>query len=131
MDRGLVPALESAAGRAPLPVEVVAAGDVGRFRQEVEAAIYFCCVEALQNATKHAGEGAAARVTIGRDAGADGRDVVTFSVADDGAGFDPAGSATRGHGFVNMSDRLGAIGGTVEVDSALGRGTRVSGMVPL
>jgi signal transduction histidine kinase len=131
MDRGLVAALESAAARAPLPVEVVAEGDVGRLPQEVEAAIYFCCVEALQNAAKHAGGGAAARVTIGRDVGTDGRDVVTFSVADDGAGFDPAGSAGRGHGFVNMGDRLGAIGGTVEVDSAPGRGTRVSGTVPV
>jgi signal transduction histidine kinase len=131
MDRGLVAALESAAARAPLPVEVVATGDVGRFPQEVEAAIYFCCVEALQNASKHAGEGAMARVTVGRGAGANGGDVATFSVADDGAGFDPAGSAGRGHGFVNMSDRLGAIGGTVEVDSAPGRGTRVSGTVPV
>jgi signal transduction histidine kinase len=131
MDRGLVAALESAAARAPLPVDVVAEGDVGRFPQEVEAAIYFCCVEALQNAAKHAGEGAAAGVTIGRDVGADGRDVVTFAVADDGAGFDPAGSAGHGHGFVNMSDRLGAIGGTVEVDSAPGRGTRVWGTVPV
>jgi signal transduction histidine kinase len=130
MDRGLVAALESAAARAPLPVEVVAAGDVGRFPQEVEAAIYFCCVEALQNASKHAGEGAVVRVTIGRDAGAYGHHVVTFSVADDGVGFDPAGSAGRGHGFVNMGDRLGAIGGTVEVDATPGRGTRVSGTVP-
>jgi signal transduction histidine kinase len=131
MDRGLVAALESAAARAPMPVEVVAHGDVGRFPQEVEAAVYFCCLEALQNAGKHAGERAAATVTIRRDAGADGRDVVAFTVADDGAGFDPAGSAGRGHGFVNMGDRLGAIGGTVEVDSAPGRGTRVSGVVPV
>jgi signal transduction histidine kinase len=132
MDRGLVAALESAAARAPLPVRIVADGDVGRFPQEVEAAIYFCCLEALQNAGKHAGEGAVARVTIGRDLGADGRDVVTFSVVDDGAGFDLAGLAgRRGHGFVNMSDRLGAIGGTVDVDSAPARGTRVSGTVPV
>jgi signal transduction histidine kinase len=131
MDRGLVSALESAAARAALPVEVAADGDVGRFPQEVEAAVYFCCLEALQNAGKHAGEGATATVTVGRDVGADGRDTVTFTVADDGAGFDPAGSAGRGHGFVNMSDRLGAIGGTVAVDSAPGRGTRVSGSVPV
>ena len=131
MDRGLVAALESASARAPLPVEVVASGNMGRFPQEVEAAIYFCCVEALQNASKHAGDGAVATVTIGRDVGADGRGVVKFSVTDDGAGFDPAETAERGHGFVNMSDRLGAIGGTVEVDSAPGRGTRVWGTVPI
>jgi signal transduction histidine kinase len=131
MDRGLVAALESAAARASLPVEVVTEDNVGRFPQEVEAAIYFCCLEGLQNAGKHAGEGAVARVTIGRGVGTDGRDVVTFSVTDDGVGFDPAGSGGRGHGFVNMSDRLGAIGGTVAVDSAPGQGTRVSGTVPV
>jgi signal transduction histidine kinase len=131
MDRGLVAALESAAARATLPVEVLAEGDVGRFPQEVEAAVYFCCLEALQNAGKHAGEGAVAKLTIGRAAGADGRDTVAFTVADDGVGFDPAALARSGHGFVNMSDRLGAIGGTVAVDSAPGRGTRVSGGVPI
>jgi signal transduction histidine kinase len=124
MDRGLVAALESAAGRAALPVAVV--GDVGRFPEEVEAAVYFCCLEALQNAAKHAGDSAQATVTIeGRPEG------LSFTVADDGAGFDPAGPAGRGHGFVNMSDRVGAIGGTLEVDSAPGRGTRVSGVVPI
>jgi signal transduction histidine kinase len=131
MDRGLVAALESAAARASLPVEIVTDGDVGRFPQEVEAAVYFCCLEALQNAGKHAGEGATATVRIRRAVGADGLDALTFAVADDGAGFDPAGTAGRGHGFVNMGDRLGAIGGTVEVDSAPGGGTRVSGTVPV
>jgi signal transduction histidine kinase len=131
MDRGLVAAFESAAARASLPVEVVTDGEVGRFPQEVEAAVYFCCLEALQNAGKHAGAGAAATVTIGRAPGADGLDLLTFMVADDGAGFDPAGTVGRGHGFVNMGDRLGAIGGTVEVDSAPGRGTRVCGTVPV
>jgi signal transduction histidine kinase len=129
MDRGLIAALESAAQRAPLPVEIIAPGDVGRFPQDVEAAIYFCCVEALQNASKHAGDGAGAKVTIRRNSRGDGREVLTFSVADDGVGFDPTGPAGRGHGFVNMSDRLGAIGGTVEVFSAPGQGTRVSGTV--
>ena len=100
---------------------------VGRFPQEVEAAVYFCCLEALQNAAKHAGDGAQATVTI--DAGEP--EGLSFTVADDGAGFDPAGPAGRGHGFVNMSDRVGAIGGTLEVDSAPGRGTRVSGVVPI
>jgi signal transduction histidine kinase len=124
LDRGLVAALESAAGRAALPVAVV--GDVGRFPEEVEAAVYFCCLEALQNAAKHAGDRARATVTIERRP-----EGLSFTVADDGAGFDPAGPAGRGHGFVNMSDRVGAIGGTLEVDSAPGRGTRVSGVVPI
>jgi len=110
---------------------VVTDGEVGRFPQEVEAAVYFCCLEAFQNASKHAGKGAVATVTIARQAAADGHDRLTFTVADDGAGFDPAVLAGRGHGFVNMSDRLGAIGGSIEVDSAPGQGTRVSGTVPV
>jgi signal transduction histidine kinase len=125
MDRGLVAALESAAGRAALPV-AVAGSDVGRYPQEVEAAVYFCCLEALQNAAKHAGDGARATVMIERR-----EEGLSFAVADDGVGFDPAGPARRGHGFVNMSDRLGAIGGTLEIDSTPGRGTRVSGVVPI
>lgn len=123
MDHGLVAALESAATRAAMPVSVAAA-DVGRFPEEAEAAVYFCCLEALQNAGKHAGDGAQATVMIRREAAA-----LVFEVADDGVGFDPA-SAKGGHGFVNMRDRIGAIGGTLTVDAAPGRGTTVSGTVP-
>jgi signal transduction histidine kinase len=54
-----------------------------------------------------------------------------FEVADDGPGFDLASRAAKGHGFVNMSDRIGAIGGTLTVESAAGQGTRISGAVPL
>jgi signal transduction histidine kinase len=130
MDRGLVAALESAAGRSALPVDVVG-DDVGRFPQDVEAAVYFCCLEALQNAAKHAGDDARVTVTIGRSGTGDGADELAFTVADDGAGFDPDGPAGRGHGFVNMSDRVGAIGGTLTVDSAPGEGTRISGVIPV
>jgi signal transduction histidine kinase len=125
MDRGLVAALDSAAGRAGLPVDVVG-DDVGRFPQDVEAAVYFCCLEALQNAAKHAGEAAHVIVTIDRDG-----EALAFTVADDGAGFDPDGLAGRGHGFVNMSDRVGAVGGTLSVDASPGRGTRISGRIPV
>jgi len=131
MDRGLVAALESAAARSTLPVAVVTAGDVGRFPQDVEAAVYFCCLEALQNAAKHAGEDATVTVTLERRTDGDGADHLAFAVVDDGPGFDAHGIAGRGHGFVNMSDRLGAIGGTVQVDSTPAAGTCVSGVVPL
>ena len=131
MDRGLVAALESAAARSTLPVAVVAARDVGRFPQDVEAAVYFCCLEALQNAAKHAGEDATVTVTLERRTDGDGADHLAFAVVDDGPGFDAHGIAGRGHGFVNMSDRLGAIGGTVQVDSTPAAGTCVSGVVPL
>jgi signal transduction histidine kinase len=125
MDQGLPAALEAAAARAALPTTVDAAG-IGRRSQELEAAVYFCCLEALQNAGKHAGDGAHATIRLRE---AEGK--LLFEVADDGPGFDLASRAAKGHGFVNMSDRIGAIGGTLTVDSASGEGTRISGSVPL
>ncbi|MGI9032581.1 MAG: GAF domain-containing sensor histidine kinase [Acidimicrobiales bacterium] len=125
VDRGLAEALAAAAGRAALPTEVEAAG-TGRYPQDVEAAVYFCCLEALQNAGKHAGEGATAKVRVWEEAGG-----LLFEVADDGAGFDTANRASLGAGFVNMGDRVGAIGGSVGVESSPGKGTRVSGRLPL
>ncbi|MFN2607108.1 MAG: GAF domain-containing sensor histidine kinase [Acidimicrobiales bacterium] len=125
VDRGLVEALGAAAGRAALPTEVQADG-VGRYPQEMEAAVYFCCLEALQNAGKHAGDGATAIVRVWEEAGG-----LLFDVADDGVGFDPAQRATPGAGFVNMADRVGAIGGSIRVESAPARGTRISGRIPL
>jgi signal transduction histidine kinase len=124
MDQGLAAALGSAADRAALPTRVESAS-VGRYPTEAEAAVYFCCLEALQNAAKHAGQRATATVRLWQEAGA-----LRFEVADDGAGFDPT-SKGHGAGFINMSDRLGAIGGTLQVDSTPGVGTRVSGTVPV
>jgi signal transduction histidine kinase len=125
MDRGLPEALSAAAGRSALPTDVEAEG-IGRYPQAVEAAVYFCCLEALQNAAKHAGPGAEATITVREEEGA-----LLFEVADTGAGFDMATGAHRGHGFVNMSDRVGAIGGSITVDSAPGQGTRIGGRIPL
>ncbi len=123
MDRGLPEALQAAAGRSPLPATVDAA-DVGRYAQEVEAAVYFCCLEALQNAGKHAGDDATIAISV-----AAGDDELRFEVVDTGAGFE-LDTGVRGHGFVNMADRLGAIGGSVQVWSAPGRGTRITGTIP-
>ncbi len=125
MDRGLPAALGAAADRAALAA-VVDSDGVGRYPQQVEAAVYFCCLEALQNAGKHAGEGATVTITLREDQGA-----LLFEVSDDGDGFDMAGGAQRGHGFVNMSDRVGAFGGSVTVESTPGRGTRIAGRIPL
>ncbi len=116
--------MRTAANRAVLPTEVIAEG-IERYPSETEAAVYFCCLEAMQNAGKHAGEGASITVTITGD-----EHHLDFCVADDGAGFDPKASEA-GHGFVNMRDRLGAVGGTLTVESAPGAGTRIGGHIPL
>lgn len=124
MDGGLGEALSAAAARAPLPTRVDARG-VGRYPEEIESAIYFCCLEALQNAGKHAGDGASATVRIWEEGGG-----LHFDVRDDGAGFDTARHGA-GAGVTNMSDRLGAVGGSVCVESVPGGGTRVLGAAPL
>jgi signal transduction histidine kinase len=122
-DQGLAVAVSAQAGRAPGPVEVSTDG-VGRYPADLETAIYFCCVEALQNAARHA-PGSAVRVSLAED---DGQ--VVFSITDDGPGFDPA-IAPTGSGLRNMSDRLAALGGSCQVDSAPGRGTMIAGRVRL
>ena len=123
-DRGLTEALKSAADRSPVVTSVDAAG-LGRYSQEIEAAVYFCCLEALQNVGKYAGEGVHARIHIWEQEGG-----LLFEVFDDGAGFDVRRGKV-GAGFTNMSDRVGAIGGSMRVESALGQGTTVSGAIPL
>jgi signal transduction histidine kinase len=123
VDSGLVEALRAAANRSPLPVDIVADG-IGRYPAEAEAAVYFCCLEALQNAAKHAPD-ARVEVRLSEESGG-----LLFTVSDDGPGFDPE-TAQRGHGYVNMADRLGAIGGTVRWASEVGKGSQVRGSVPL
>jgi signal transduction histidine kinase len=124
MDSGLGEALNAAAARSPVPTRVDAEG-VGRYPQEIESAIYFCCLEALQNAGKYAGAGARATVRLRQEEGG-----LVFEVTDDGQGFDMNGKA-GGAGFTNMKDRLGAIGGNVRVESAPGTGTKLIGTVPV
>jgi signal transduction histidine kinase len=122
-DRGLAEALRTAANRATLVTDVEVADDE-RYPAEVEAAIYFCILEAMQNAGKHAGETATVAVTVGHD-----DQQLWFEVHDDGAGFDPE-LAVQGHGFVNMRDRLGAVGGELRVQSAPGEGSTLRGTMP-
>jgi len=122
-ERGLGEALGAVANRSPLPLTVAVDG-VGRYPVEIEAAVYFCCLEAIQNAGKHAGAEATVDLRV-----VDDRGRLVFSVADDGNGFDTAGPV--GHGFVNMRDRLGAIGGQLTVTSTPGAGATVEGVVPL
>jgi signal transduction histidine kinase len=122
-DKGLAAALEAQARKVPFPVEVYPNG-VGRYPAEAEATAYFCVLEALQNAAKYA-EASSATVRLGQH---DGN--LVFAVADDGRGFDPA-TTPKGAGLQNMTDRVEALGGSVEVESEPGRGTTITGRIPV
>ena len=121
-DRGLAAALMARVEKSTVPVELQATG-IGRYPQEVEAAAYFCCLEALQNVAKYAN---ASHVSVRLEAG-DGQ--LRFEVLDDGKGFEPATTA-RGAGLQNMADRVEALGGSLDLRSQPGRGTRVRGRIP-
>ncbi len=122
--RGLDEALRVAASRTHLDVSVETQS-TARYSQDVEAAVYFCCVEALQNVAKHAGPHSRVSICVEQSNGR-----LEFAVKDDGAGFD-RGTAAAGAGLVGMGDRLAALGGTLEIDSRAGQGTRVHGAIPL
>ena len=121
---GLPDALAAAAQRSPNAVTLEIVDVTGRQEADVEAALYFCCLEALQNIAKHAPDAAATVRLLGGDG------VLVLEVEDDGPGFD-AGSDAGGQGRQNMTDRLGAVGGALTVDTGPGRGTRVRAEVPL
>jgi signal transduction histidine kinase len=122
-DRGLVAALEAQMRRSVVPVELHPDG-AGRYSQEVEAAVYFSVLEALQNVSKYAN---ARRASV-RLTETDG--ALTFEVEDDGVGFDAA-TAGHGTGLQGIADRLAALDGTAEVRSTPGVGTTVAGRIPL
>jgi len=120
---GLQAALASHVRRLAIPVNL-RVDDVRRQPREVEGAVYFCCLEALQNVVKSA-QASAVDLRISAE-----NSMLTFRVEDDGKGFDP-GTVTRGSGLQNMRDRLEALGGSLEVRSAPGHGTTVVGKIPL
>ncbi len=124
LERGLGEALGAAVGRRAAGGRVEAA-HVGRYSPEIEATVYFCCLEALQNAAKHAGENATVRIRVWET-----EEGLQFEVADNGPGFDQS-SRRSGAGLTNMRDRIGAIGGTLAVDTAPNAGTRIRGAIPL
>ena len=121
-DKGLAAALASQLRKSAVQATLLADG-VGRYPQEIEAAVYFSCLEALQNAAKYA---AASSATV--ELHDDGTEL-GFTVSDDGLGFDPS-SVVYGTGLQGITDRLGAIDGRLAVESAPGRGTVVTGHVP-
>jgi signal transduction histidine kinase len=135
-EEGLAPALRLVAESSPLPVRLTTsttttttgpAGtggpiDPGRLHPDTEAALYFCGLEALQNAVKHARASTAEiRLLVGP-----GRTELT--VADDGTGI--ATSHRGGTGLANMRARVAALGGSVRIVSTAGAGTRVVATVP-
>jgi signal transduction histidine kinase len=122
-EQGLAAALAAQYQRSDLPVHMKVDG-MSRYPIEVEAAIYFCVLEALQNSAKYAGATSISVTIAERDRG------LSFEVGDDGAGFDGA-SVVRGSGLQNMHDRLSTLGGTLQVTATPGHGTSVVGWVPV
>ncbi len=123
VDHGLAEALRSAARHSPVPVEVEL-GELGRFDPLREAAVYFCCAEALQNAVKHGGADPRVRLRAWLDADR----ALSFEVADRGPGF-VSGPLATGSGLMGMRDRIEGVGGTLSIESAPGRGTVVWGRI--
>ena len=123
-DRGLVPALRAVGRQGPRPVEVTGRR-IGRYSTEIESAVYYCCLEALQNAIKHGGPAVhiAARLSVSNGE-------LRLEVSDDGPGFD-VGAIHGGDGLRNMADRLGAVHGQLAIVSSPGNGTLISGVVPV
>ena len=121
-DKGLPAAIEAQGRKSGLPITLRADG-VGRYPQAVEAAVYFSCLEALQNVAKYA-EASEIVITL-----VDLGERISFTVADDGRGFDP-GVRRNGTGLQGIADRLGALDGRFTVTSSSGRGTTLEGSLP-
>jgi signal transduction histidine kinase len=122
-EKGLATALEAQGRRASIPVQLSTDG-AGRYRPDLEAAIYFCCLEALQNAAKYSGA-SLVQIQLSQEDGE-----LVFAVRDDGRGYD-ARRMKPGAGLQNMIDRVEALGGRLEIESAVGTGTVVTGHVPV
>jgi signal transduction histidine kinase len=122
-EKGLVAALEGQARKVTIPV-TVEANRIDRYSQDVEAAVYFCVLEALQNVQKYAGATTVAIHLEHKDS------LLAFEVTDDGHGFDEA-TTRRGAGLQNMGDRLDALGGGLDINSSPGAGTTLRGTVPI
>jgi signal transduction histidine kinase len=122
-DLGLVAALNAQASKSPLPVTVEEDG-IGRFGQDTEAAVYFCCLEALQNTAKYA-HATQARICLQTHNG-----TLQFTVSDDGTGYDTS-RTPMGSGLRNMADRLAALRGQLKIQSAPSRGTIITGHLPI
>ena len=120
---GLAAAIRSAALQSPVPGRVAVDG-TDRYPEEIETAAYFCCIEAIQNVSKHAPDARSIAVSLRCNGD------LRFEVRDDGAGFELDNTGT-GRGLINMRDRMTAIGGSLEIRSSPGAGTEVVGIIPV
>ncbi len=121
--KGLPVALQHAVATSPVPVSLVHE-TLTPMPQQIEAAAYFICLEAVQNAVKHA---RATSISVHLASAHGGLDIV---VEDDGSGFDPE-AAGAGSGLGSMRDRVESLGGALAVTSRAGHGTTVSAWIPL
>lgn len=119
---GLIGALRFATSNVSFPCQLECEGQT-RYPSDIEAAVYFSCVEALQNISKHGGDAVHAEVYLRLEA-----DTLVFRVSDNGAGFDSNSRSARS-GLQNIIDRVGAVGGTVTVQSQPHMGTVVEGRI--
>jgi signal transduction histidine kinase len=123
-EAGVAAALRTVALNAPVLVTLDDRG-LERHEESTELAMYFSILEALQNVAKHAGPDAAATIRLGERPG-----WAWFTIDDDGVGFEPR-TIRRGAGLRNITERVEAAGGTVDVESRPGRGTRIHGRLPV
>jgi signal transduction histidine kinase len=122
-DHGPAAALRALAQRSAVPIRVIDEG-IGRAPAAVEATIYFCAREAIQNATKHAGPGASVTATLTRQRGA-----IDLTISDNGVGISP-NAVSNGIGIRGMHDRIEAVGGRLDIFSEPGLGTCIRGTIP-
>ncbi|HME02482.1 MAG TPA: histidine kinase [Solirubrobacteraceae bacterium] len=123
-EHGIGEALRSVNRRSPWPASLDV-DTIGRYSPDAEAAVYFCCLEALQNIAKHAGAGIGGTVRLWEE-----ESRLRFEVRDEGVGF-AADAIGAGHGLTNIHDRMAAAGGTASVISSVGHGTTFRGSVPI
>ena len=124
-DYGLQAALAAAARRCTPPAALVT-DRIGRYPADIEAAVYFCCLEGLHNAGKHAGADTHTEIQLSGHP-----DELRFTVVDDGIGCDVASARHSGAGIANMRERVTVLGGTLTIDSTPGHGTQLQGRIPL
>jgi signal transduction histidine kinase len=120
-DRGLAPALQAIANRAPFPVEITGIPTV-RPNPAIEAAVYYVVAESLTNAAKHS-RATEAHIDIGA-----AHDAITVEIRDNGTG---GASLSNGSGLRGLADRVEALNGSIEVESTVGAGTIVRARLPL